>query len=507
MTLSYDDLLKRMYDLSFLIQPPLEGERVFEASSYDRASKYDYENDCYINWGANCDNNGIIRMEGDKAVVLDVKGPGVLWSFWSAAPKSGNIHIETEGTEKLSIPFRDFFEKFAYCPQRLDLPSNFPSLMPVLSRGRNRYIPIPFNKNCKVSFDPGWGDFYHIWYSVFPKGTRVPEYSLGLEIETEKSLALLDYKYATEMGYAEDFNYTDIINISLMPGEKKLVFSSDESGILKSIAVCLSPKEMENIWMSASWDDDCEDLNVLLSSLMGICGNSCPYKTLVSSASMTQAACFWHMPYSSCRIIFENRGNNTLKFNVMLLNEKTDTSGMMRFHAKTHNGDWKNLDKDRFREGGDRWPDWPLLCVRGRGRFCGVSLVVDNHWDEPELQADEWYYGFADNKTIDWWWGEGDEKFFVDGEKFPSVFGTGSEDYFGYAWAAEPPHINFCGMYSAQTCVPINGNGITALVRYHIFDNIPFQKSFEGFLEKYKDDTAGYVCRFTATPFWYEVKK
>ena len=32
------------------------------------------------------------------------------------------------------------------------------------------------------------------------------------------------------------------------------------------------------------------------------------------------------------------------------------------------------------------------------------------------------------------WWGEGDEKFFVDGEKFPSTFGTGSEDYFGYAW-------------------------------------------------------------------------
>lgn len=39
---------------------------------------------------------------------------------------------------------------------------------------------------------------------------------------------------------------------------------------------------------------------------------------------------------------------------------------------------------------------------------------------------------------MDWWWGEGDEKLFVDGEKFPSTFGTGSEDYVGYAWAAEP---------------------------------------------------------------------
>ena len=32
------------------------------------------------------------------------------------------------------------------------------------------------------------------------------------------------------------------------------------------------------------------------------------------------------------------------------------------------------------------------------------------------------------------WWGEGDEKIWVDGESFPSIFGTGTEDYFGGAW-------------------------------------------------------------------------
>ena len=62
----------------------------------------------------------------------------------------------------------------------------------------------------------------------------------------------------------------------------------------------------------------------------------------------------------------------------------------------------------------DRWPDWIMLRTEGRGRFCGVSLHVWN--------------------PRGGWWGEGDEKFFVDGEKFPSTFGTGSEDYFGYAW-------------------------------------------------------------------------
>ena len=55
-----------------------------------------------------------------------------------------------------------------------------------------------------------------------------------------------------------------------------------------------------------------------------------------------------------------------------------------------------------------------MLRTQGRGRFCGVMLHVWN--------------------PLGGWWGEGDEKFFVDGEKFPSTFGTGSEDYFGYAW-------------------------------------------------------------------------
>ena len=81
----------------------------------------------------------------------------------------------------------------------------------------------------------------------------------------------------------------------------------------------------------------------------------------------------------------------------------------------------------------DRWPDWLMLQTQGRGRFCGVMLHVWN--------------------PRGGWWGEGDEKFFVDGEKFPSTFGTGSEDYFGYAWGN--PHL-FQKPYHAQTMTQNN---------------------------------------------------
>jgi hypothetical protein len=95
------------------------------------------------------------------------------------------------------------------------------------------------------------------------------------------------------------------------------------------------------------------------------------------------------------------------------------------------------------------------------------------------------------------WWGEGDEKFFVDGEKFPSTIGTGSEDYFGYAWC--DPHL-FQRPYHAQTMTE-NNRGHQSVLRWHISDNVPFHGSFEGCIEKYFKNDRGtlYAC----TVYWY----
>jgi hypothetical protein len=74
------------------------------------------------------------------------------------------------------------------------------------------------------------------------------------------------------------------------------------------------------------------------------------------------------------------------------------------------------------------------------------------------------------------WWGEGDEKFFVDCEKFPSTIGTGSEDYFGYAWCNPTP---FTHAYHNQARCDGPGNfGRTSVNRFHILDRIPFTKDF-----------------------------
>ena len=77
-SLLYPDLVHRLYDLTQLAEPPLEGERSGCFSSYDRSSGYNAETGQYENWNANADGSGYVRKEGDHIVAFDSDGPGGL---------------------------------------------------------------------------------------------------------------------------------------------------------------------------------------------------------------------------------------------------------------------------------------------------------------------------------------------------------------------------------------------------------------------------------------------
>ena len=57
--------------------------------------------------------------------------------------------------------------------------------------------------------------------------------------------------------------------------------------------------------------------------------------------------------------------------------------------------------------------------------------------------------------------------------------------------------------------MPIDGNGHTSVSRFQIAENVPFQHSFEGYIEKYKSDIwsdcgSSGKCIYAATPYWYQ---
>ena len=125
--------------------------------------------------------------------------------------------------------------------------------------------------------------------------------------------------------------------------------------------------------------------------------------------------------------------------------------------------------------------DWHVAGIEGQGHQVGTLLNVEN----PPGAA---------------WWGEGDEKVYVDGETFPSLFGTGTEDYFGYAWSTP---TRFEHAYHAQTAAAGAGfGGLWSMNRFHILDPIPFARSLRFDLEvwHWTDNTSIGV---DATVYWY----
>jgi hypothetical protein len=95
--LTYGDLVRRLYDLKRLAEPPVPGETSGATTSCDRAARHDAERDLYVDWGANHDGGGCIRREGDEIVAAELEGPGVIWRIWSAQPGKGSIRFFVDG--------------------------------------------------------------------------------------------------------------------------------------------------------------------------------------------------------------------------------------------------------------------------------------------------------------------------------------------------------------------------------------------------------------------------
>lgn len=121
--------------------------------------------------------------------------------------------------------------------------------------------------------------------------------------------------------------------------------------------------------------------------------------------------------------------------------------------------------------------------AKGHGQYVGVTMSVLQNQDN--------------------WWGEGDDMFFIDGEKRPSIVGTGSEDYFLGAWdfGGKPFSYQF---YGAPVVGAELAGGRSSVYRFHLDSPIPFQKSFKATIEhgnaNHRSDN------FYSVAYWYQAE-
>lgn len=502
---SYVDIVERMTDTRWLAKKG-NGEKTAEITSYSHDSAY--ENGEYINWDANNDGIYYISETEDGGWLLaDIEGAGYISRIWSATAGAGLVNMYIDGATEptISLSFEDYFN----CTEAPFLYENL--VYDDAALGKNNYVPITFAKSCKIvaygglvlnndyeAYPEGWGKFYHFSYTLFPEGTKVEPMPKSFSAEQIAALEVADTFFGEKIGtHPEgdaDAAFETFTVTKDAPAVKTLDGKGAISGLLLRVdsladayAVSYTAVEaLKNLRIKIFWDGEtAPSVDAPLGDFFASGFGYDTVKTLTLGVRDDRTFYnYFYMPYlTGARIEISNIGDTALT--VSLAINVTDNSiadkNMLHFSTQVNLGGYID-DAARYR-------DYHFLTAKGAGRFVGLTLHLHKklHGVDP------------DSGSGPYWWGEGDERFFIDGEKFPSWFGTGTEDFFGYAWCNASLYTK---AYHAQSyCVGgVGGIGNRVETRLLIGDSIPFNESFEGYLEKYYSDE--YV-RYGFTSYFY----
>ena len=199
--------------------------------------------------------------------------------------------------------------------------------------------------------------------------------------------------------------------------------------------------------------------------------------------------CFWHMPFrKSARIEIVNQSKKPIRKlynNVDWIKKKSLPDNTMYFCAQY-----------RQEYPAQNGKDYLVLDAEGNGYYVGTVYAVRTR--SPA------------------WFGEGDEKIYIDGEEKPSIRGTGTEDYFLSAWGLKKNSTPYFGVPYLNQLGGIVGQ-MTCSYRWHIHDPLVFNTgirvTFETFGWMSPDENKEHKAHswnereddFSSVAFWYQM--
>jgi len=455
--------------LAHLADPPF---RTYLASSYDRRSK---STDDLEGWFANDDwasatRPNYVRIENTRGrreyVLMEAKGPGALVRLWTATP-TGTLRIYLDGNATPVLAER-----------LVDLLSGKGVILPpfayVSARGYNAYFPVPYRVSCKVTVDdivatdPFEGGpldrfYYQIHYRTYPEsvGPRVRTFRRSdIQRMADEINRVAQVLSDTARAYVPS-SRRKLQRLERVRSEARLNIADKNSGIIREFLLRV-PLADEAALRRATlqWTFDSEvTVEVPLGDFFGTGPGLNPYRALpFNVGSEGTLVSRWPMPFQK-RATLVIRDAPNIEGEVSIEPQPWSDKSLY-FHAQRQ-------PEARVRTHPPR--DLTLLNFEGSGAYVGTVFNLANT---------------AQTR----WWGEGDEKVYVDGEAFPSQFGTGTEDYFGYAWST--PN-RFVKPLHAQTRADGPAfDGHFSMNRFHTLDRISFTTSLRFDLELWHwDDT------------------
>ncbi|MCG8557988.1 MAG: DUF2961 domain-containing protein [Proteobacteria bacterium] len=479
-------LLQDMIDRDQVARFPDPAFKLIQFSSYDRRSVAPDK----PHWltGARTDRGHVIRTEENSGrteyVLMDHQAPGAIVRTWATdrriAPKPYNgpvnaiMRVYIDGNPEPAIVghMNDVFNGDGLIPA----PFAHKSLSSSVS-----FFPITYAKSCKITVDEKpW--FYYFTCREYTQGTRVESYSKerfdALDRETAKVGRTLVAPKVD--GPTRNTNWRGKLaggketTLELPKGESAVYEITLEPETLDD------PRRMRSLILKASFDGNetvWSPVGEFFGTGVGLNPFQGWYRTVTNDGKLI---CRWVMPYqknASVSVLNLHDEPVNLSFKVATKRWKWDERSMY------FNAGW------RYQEAVRGPSDWNYATLKGKGVYVGDTLTIWN--------------------PVKGWWGEGDEKIYFDGEDFPSIFGTGTEDYYGYAWGN--PNVDFYEHpFHAQVRVgefnknhrtaPVdNCYGYSTQTRSRSLDAMPFNTSMKLDMEAMSNRELEYVVG----SYWY----
>ena len=486
-SISIQSLLQEMTDHDNVARFPEHNFRLKQASSYNRASKTPDDPEGWFN---NIDRKGqavrVDEKDGEKEwVLMDHKGPGAIvrsWMPWHNQLKSGSestLRIYLDGNEQPAIEgnLLGMFDGTGFVPP----PFAHSSLRSAVS-----FFPIPYQKSCKITTDKE-PFFYQFTYRAYDEGASIETFTMD-DFKAAKELTQTAGKEllnptatATTNSLEADGELKNKESVSLdLPSEtaavRELTVKLDDYSnpdVTRLVVLKMEFDGNETVWCPIG---DFFGSGIGLNPVQGW------YRTVAEDGTMT---CRWVMPYQkNGKVSVVNFGKEpvNVKLGVKTGEWKWDDRSMY-FNAK-----WRGQNPVATRP----YSDWNYVTLKGRGVYVGDTLTIMN--------------------PVKRWWGEGDEKIWVDGEDFPSIFGTGTEDYYAYSWGGRStdfyehpfhaqPRSHVYNKLNRKQGNEKNTMGFSTETRSRSLDTMPFGSSLQLDMEvwSWTDCEMGYGVGV----YWY----
>jgi hypothetical protein len=397
-----------------------ESVKVASVSSYDRT-------------GGNNDGFGgqysFVRKEKDGLVLADLEGPGVIYRLWTPTPTDDILEFYFDGRDEptVRVGFRDLFMGKHPAFER--------PLVGFGVGGFYSYVPLPYEKSCKVLIRAERMQFYQLNYATYPQGTGIKSFSAGPDAEQRQHVEKAKKLFASagrdisayvvpEGGVVEP----SAAQVTLQPGKAATLFDVNRPGRFVGIrlwpADALAGKERD-IVLRAYWDGAAEPAVASpAGDFFGYAWGEPAIRSLLVGTAEGVDYCYFPMPFDkSGRIeLYAEPGLNrnvSVQAQVLFVPvARRENEG--RFYAL-----WRRENPTT------KGKPFTFIETTGRGHVVGVIQQSQG------LESGNTYFF------------EGDDQTTIDGELV--IHGTGSEDFYNGGW------YDVAGRWESRRSFPLSG--------------------------------------------------